>query len=230
MITVFSNSLMGGIGNHVALKTKEENYRELKKIDFVYMNLSGWCTVFIFCLVQSFMELWMGKDMLLPQSIVILLCLYFYFMKIGDMRSMYTATNGLWWEHRYRSIAEALLNIVFNIVLAKYFGLYGIITATIITMLFINHFWGGYITFKNYFGTEKLKDYWLYHAGYFLITLVICAITYAVCCFINADGALKTLCTRFMICLVIPGIMYLVIYGRTEYFKETVNIILKRKG
>jgi peptidoglycan biosynthesis protein MviN/MurJ (putative lipid II flippase) len=176
------------------------------------------------------MELWMGKDMLLPQSVVMLLCLYFYVLKIGDMRDMYIETKGLWWEHRYRSVVEAFLNIILNIVLAKYFGLYGIIAATIITILFVNHFWGGYITFKNYFGTKKLKDYWLYHAGYFLCTLVICAITYTVCCFINTDGALKTLCIRFMICLVIPGIMYLVIYGKTKYFKETVNIVLKRKG
>jgi O-antigen/teichoic acid export membrane protein len=230
MITVFSSSLKGGIGNHVALKSCEENFNELRQLDFVYMNVSGWCAAFILCLIQPFMELWMGKDMILPFAVVILLCIYFYCLKIGDMRSLYVTATGLWWENRYRSITEAVLNIILNIVLAKFFGLYGIIMATILTMFFIHHLWGSQIAFKLYFGFSKIKTYWLYQLKYFLINTLICIVTYSVCCLINTDGALKTLCIRFMICLVIPGLIYLVIYSRTKYFKEAVNIVFKRNG
>jgi O-antigen/teichoic acid export membrane protein len=226
---VISNSLVGGIGNHVVLRTKEENFSELKKLDFIYMNFSGWCTVFILCLVQPFMELWMGKDMVLPLDVVVLLCIYFYLMKIGDMRSIYSSTNGLWWEYRFWSIIEALMNIILNILLAKYFGLYGIITATIITIFGVNLLWGPYITFKNYFGKVRLNEFWIYQAIYFVVTVIVCVVTYSVCCRINFGETIEILCIRFVVCIVIPGILYFVIYSRTMYFKYAVNIIFNRK-
>jgi O-antigen/teichoic acid export membrane protein len=229
ILSIFSNSIMGGVGNHVVLKTKDENFNELKKIDFIYMNISGWCTVFILCLIQPFMELWMGSGMLLPMSVVILLCIYFYFLKIGDMLTVYSSTNGLWWEYRFWSVTEILLNISLNILLAKYYGLHGIVIATIFTIFGLNLVVGPIITFKNYFGIKRLKEYWTYQTIYFLVTFTICLITYTLCSLITVGDVIQMLCVRFAVCLLIPGVIYTVIYGRTKYFKYAVDIVFNRK-
>ena len=74
-IDVFTNlistAFQGGVGNHVATKSVEENFQELKKIDFVYLWVSGWFTICLLCMYQPFMRLWMGEEMLLSFSAVI---------------------------------------------------------------------------------------------------------------------------------------------------------------
>ena len=90
------------------------------------------------CLYQPFMMLWMGKNMMLPMSAVILLSLYFYLLKLGDIRALYSSAKGIWWEQRYRAIGETLMNLALNIILGRLFGVHGIILATMIINKVIN--------------------------------------------------------------------------------------------
>lgn len=212
LLLVFSNSVIGGIGNHVATKTVDENFQELKKMDFIYMNISGWCTACLLCLYQPFMTLWMGKDALLPFGIVILFSIYFYMLKMGDMRYMYMTANGLFWKHRWRSIVETVLNIVLNIVLGMHFGIYGIIAATMISIISCNFVWANRITFENYFGVQYLKKYYAYQIRYLVINAVVCLVTFGICSILEINSVLLTLLFRTLICVLMPGIMYYLIY------------------
>ncbi len=82
------------------------------------------------------------ERLMLSDSAMMLLCIYLYTLCMGDVRSVYVTSAGLWWEGRYRSAAEAASNIVLNIVLGKYFGISGIIVATILSMLAIDFGYG----------------------------------------------------------------------------------------
>ena len=64
--------------------------------------------------------------------------IYFYMLKVGDVRSIYYSTTGMWWEMRYRSIVETIANLVLNVVLGYYFGINGIILATVISLFLFN--------------------------------------------------------------------------------------------
>jgi hypothetical protein len=145
------------------------------------------------------------------------------------MLTVYSSNNGLWWEYRFWSVAEILLNISLNILLAKYYGLHGIVIATIFTIFGLNLVVGPIITFKNYFGIKRLKEYWTYQTIYFLVTFTICLITYTLCSLITVGDVIQMLCVRFAVCLLIPGVIYTVIYGRTKYFKYAVDIVFNRK-
>ena len=76
-------------------------------------------------------------------------CLYFFILKIGDINSTYYQAAGLWWHGRYRSIVESLLNIILNLTLGYYFGVTGIVAATIISIVLV-WFYGSGIIFWNY--------------------------------------------------------------------------------
>lgn len=227
---IFCTSLTGGVGNHVVTRSREENFRELKELDFVYMWISGWSTICILCLSQPFMKLWMGEDMMLPHSVVVLLCIYFYLLKIGDIRSIYSTVNGLWWQHRWRSICEALANIILNILLAKYWGIHGIILATILTIFFIQTLWGVQIVFRHYFGLQYMWSYYKYHLVYAAVTVVLSIVTSTVCRLIPECGALMNLILRAMVCFVLPNIFYILLYHRLPGFKRMKKIVLKNMG
>lgn len=77
-LSIIKDSILAGVGNSIVQETVEKNYNDMKKINFIYMWISGWCTVCLLCLFQPFMELWMGPEFLFDYSIVvskhILLC------------------------------------------------------------------------------------------------------------------------------------------------------------
>lgn len=228
-IAIVGTSLMGGIGNHVATKSAKENYDELETVDFLYMTLSGWCTVFLLCLSQPFMALWMGKDMILPFAVVVEMCLYFYVSHLGDMKMLYTSANGLWWHHRWRSIIETVMNLCLNVGLGKLFGVYGIVAATIISLLSCNFVWGTEITFKLYFNGIAAQKYFRYQGFYFLINVVVCATTYLAASRLLFANTIITLLTRFAICIIIPGLIYLLVYRKYRLTSKAIRYLVPKR-
>jgi len=126
-------AILGGVGNSIVIESREKNYLDMTRINFAYMWIGGWFAICLLCLYQPFTELAWKKDMLLPFGAAALFAVYFYVLKMGDIRHVYVSAKGLWWENRYRAIAEALGNLVLNYILGKYFGIYGILAATLIT-------------------------------------------------------------------------------------------------
>ena len=194
------------------------------------MSISGWCTVCLLCMSQPFMEIWMGEKMTFPISVVALMCLYFYMMKVGDMKSNYTSANGLWWKMKYRSIVETITNLVLNVVMGKLWGVYGIVAATTISIFICNFLWGAKILFKEYFKGNYLKQYYLYHAKYFIVTAVVSCVTYFVCSIARCNGAIQQFFVNAAICLFVPTGLYFVVYGRSELFQNSVKMVIKKRA
>lgn len=218
MLLVIASAISAGVGNSIATETKIKNYMDMKKINFLYMWLSGWCMICLACLYQPFTEIYFGEDMLYPYAVVILFCVYFYMLKMGDIRHVYAEAAGIWWETRYRAVAEAVANLALNYILGKYFGVYGVIIATLVSLFFINFIWGTQIIFRCYFSDISVKEYYLFHILYATVTMGICIFTYFVCSFVTVTGYVG-LIVKSVICVVLPNGLYLIVYSKMELFK-----------
>ncbi len=227
-VGIFTASIIGGVGNHVATRSVEENFDEMKKLDFVYLWIGGWSAICLLCLYQPFMELWMGKNMMLPMSAVVLFCLYFYLLKLGDVRSMYTTANGLWWEQRYRAIGETLLNFILNISMGKIFGIHGIIFATIISLFLCNYLWSVGIIFRLYFSIGHRRDYYRYQGKQSLLMLIAALFTYTICEFIPNTNSVIQLLIRGSICLIVPNAFFYSVYRHSELLNYALKTIANR--
>lgn len=223
-MSVIISSMMSGVGNSIAIETPEKNYKDMNKFNFMYMIISGWCTICLVCLYQPFMKLWVGVENTLDFFCVILFGIYFYALQLGAIRAVYSDAAGLWWESRYRAILEALTNIVLNYILGKLFGLPGIIIATLISLLVINFGYGSTIVFKYYFKNRKAKEYYLSHLKYFFVTTIILVITLGICYVIPLEG-FADLITKSIICIIIPTFLYIIAYRKNKYFKEFEKLI-----
>ena len=226
ILSVISSSLLAGVGNSMKIDTIEKNFNDMTIINYVYMIIAGFCTVCCVCLYQPFMELWVGKDLLFSNGVAILFSLYFYLLKMGDIRAMYSDAAGLWWENRNRTILEAVSNIVLNYVLVKIWGIYGILLATIIT-IFIFGFVGSAIVLFKYYFKEGLKDFFVQHFVYAMITCIICFITYQICS-IYKGNILNVVVYRMIICCIVPIILYYLFYCKTHIFKESMKWLTKK--
>lgn len=162
-----------------------------------------------------------------PMSTVILFCIYFYVLKMGDIRSVYDQANGIWWQNRFRAIAEAAANLILNYFLGKYWGVKGIIAATLVSLFLINFCYGSQIIFKYYFKGQPIREYFHTNFIFAAVTLAVAGVTYSVCSMIKADGVIEII-VKGAICVVVPNILYFGIYFKTRYFKDSVPWILSR--
>lgn len=240
LLGIITGAVLGGVGNSIETESIEKNYSDMICMNFVYMWISGVSTACLLCLYQPFITIAWGPEMLFPDRMMQMFCLYFYSLRLGDIRSIYSEAKGLWWENRYRSMAEAIVNILLNYILGKLFGVYGIISATLISIIFINFFWGSNIIFKYYFKSISIREYFMLHGLYAAATLLVVSITYKVCALVALEGIGEIAC-KLLICMLLPNILYFAIYRKTNIYaraipwivckfplpKKIVNVLLK---
>lgn len=228
-LSVLMISIRAGIGNSIAKETKEKNYRDLKKFTFLYSWISGLCACCFLCCYQHFMLIWVDKsELVFPFHTMVLFVIYFYLLTMMDVRNVYIDATGVWWQNKTRPIVEALGNIALNFLFAYFWGVDGILWATIITVVFINLAFGSRVLFKEYFTKFKCGDYLLPQIMYFLVVFIACIIVNRVCGFLPSSGFLWLLLKLF-ICLTIPNIVFLLSYLETPeyvYLKEA-SLMLK---
>lgn len=229
ILSGMANSILGVVGNTVAKNTPESNYKDMMLFNFMYMIPASFCTVLLLCVFQPFMTIWMGEDMLFPMSIVILICVYFYSLCIGDIRSTYYNACGLWYEGRFRSIAEALSNLILNIVLGRVLGITGIIIATLFSIIIINFGYGSTIIHRYYFKGISSAFFYFTHIYYAFVTALGCAVSYKICIRINLSGMVQIIING-LICLIVMSLVMILFYHRLSVFKQSIFFIKRAKA
>lgn len=229
--TVITTSITASIGNSIATESVEKNYCDFNKINFIYMWVSGWATICLICLYQPFMKIWVGENYLFDNNVVFLFGIYFYFLKMGDIKSLYSEASGLWWQNKNKAILESILNLFLNILLGYFFGIYGILIATIITILFVNFGMGSKIVFLFYFKNNHINVFFRQQFNYFIVTVIIGIICYEVTNIIILENILGVM-FKFIICMIIPNIFYFIFYRKKDNFilcKNWIKYVLHTK-
>lgn len=219
IMMVVCNSMSASIGNSIVTETVEKNYENLQKFSFLVAWISGWMSICMLCLYQPFMELWMGKELMLGDSVMMLFCIYFYAINMNNIRNQFLSGTGIWWKLKYSNIAEALGNIILNLVLGKLFGIVGILWATIITIVGCNFLWRTVILFRNYFRGMSLKELFGNHAYWIAATLAAAAVTWKLCSLVQLS-AVPQLFVNGAICVIVPNALLLLLYCRTKQFQS----------
>ena len=222
IMIILVNSMQAGVGNSISSESLEKNFFDFRKISFLYSWVTCIATVCMMFIFQPFMRVWAGEDSILSTSIVILIVIYFYLLAMGDVPSIYINATGIWWQYRIKAMVESLSNLVLNIVLVKYLGLYGVILATVITRLLFGIIWGNEILFKNYFGHKNAIPFYKDHIGYVVLTLISCWLVYIIGVITHADFNNMNI-IKLISCVVVPIILFCVCYYRTRLFKELIK-------
>ncbi len=225
-ITVIFGSVTAGIGNSIVTETEEKNYNDLVKFTFMISWLCTFCVCCFLCMFQPFMRLWVGADLLLPFSIVICLCIYFYMWQINQLINVFKDAAGMWHEDRFRPMTTAFTNLIANLILVQFWGLYGIVFSTIISWIIVGWPWLFHNLFNYLFDHAHLKHYLTKLVTFTAVAVVVSAITARIGHFINYNDV-TTLILRFLLCLVLPNVMMLLIYLRSKELRESILLVDK---
>lgn len=226
---VFHSAITAGIGNSIVTEKIETNYTLFERLNFINTWIVGWCAICLCCLYQPFMYIWVGRDATLPVGFSIIMSIYFYFWMIRFITLIFKNAQGLWRQDRFRSLLEGLFNLVLNLCLVKKIGIYGITISTVVAMLIVSLPWETNVLFKHYFNKSP-KHYYIETVLRFILMLVIGMFTYFLCMLINA-GEWGTLVLRALICIVLPNVIIMFVYRKTDnfdYAKKMLVRIIKR--
>lgn len=171
MLTI-CNAMSASVGNSIVEKDESQNYNNLLVFSALFSVMIGICTALLGCLYQPFMKLWAGENLLLPTSDMLLFCVYFYVINMNNVRNQYIAGTGLWWHLKTSYIVEAVSNLLLNVILGKFFGITGILIATIVTMFLFNYLQRNVVLFKFYFKNSSYRVF-LFEQIYFAIFAII---------------------------------------------------------
>ena len=133
-------SIVAGIGNVVATETAEKTYALYKQLDMGVFLVNAFCTICMFQLLNSFIHLWLGhvgREYILSQVIVGLICLDFYLNNSCQVIATYRTAAGQFKIGRNRQVIAGIINIPLSIGLIKLFGLTGAFMSPVLCKLFI---------------------------------------------------------------------------------------------
>ena len=74
-------------------------------------------------------------------------------------------------------------------------------------------------------GKDRIIEYFKSNIIYALVTFVISIVTGLICYSVGLDG-INGLIIKSIICVIIPNIMYILIYCKTKKFKEAKKFII----
>lgn len=226
LITVVFSACTAGIGNSIVVETKGKNYKDLNKFTFIICWGAGFCAVCLLCLYQPFMELWVGKDLMLSSSAVICFVVYFFVRQLNSLFNTYKDASGMWHEDRFRPLVAALTNLALNLILVQFIGLYGILISTVLAIVCVGMPWLLHNLFTVSFEKKYLVGYLKNLLYYCFIILISCTITYFICTKVNA-GLITTLVIRGAICVVLPNLIYLFAYYKRIEFTDSLLLVNK---
>lgn len=223
-VAIIFSACTAGIGNSLVVDTKEKCFKDFKTFTFIIAWIAGVCTICFLCLFQPFMELWVGKDLMVEFPIVICLCIYFFVMEINTLLNLYKDAAGMWHEDRFRPLVTALTNLTMNLIMVQFWGLYGITLSTVVSTLVVGMPWLLHNLFTVIFDKKDRTGYVLKLIRYAIIVCIAAIITYLICTFIKLP-VIPTFIIRAIICVVVPNIIFLIVYRKKFEFKESIALI-----
>ena len=226
MVTIVFNACTAGIGNSLIVETREKNYNDLKEFTFIIAWIAGFCSTCFLCLFQPFMTIWVGNDSKLKFSAVICFCIYYFVYEINQLLNAYKDAAGIWHEDRFRPLVTALINLGMNLVMVQFWGIYGVILSTVLSMLFVGMPWLLHNLFTVLFSLKELLPYLRRLLFYVVVTVLSSILTYLVCIPIHL-GKWGLLIIRGLICCVIPNVIFLFAYHRLPEFKQSLLLVNK---
>ncbi len=219
----FCEGILPSLGNGIAEECKESNYEVKKLLSFVIHAIS---TVMASCMIifyQPFMELWAGKENVASMKIAVLFTILFYIYSIEKSNNLIKSTSGVWWEGRWVSIVEMVVNLLLNIILVQRFGMEGVAFATVISMIFINIPFETYFLYKYYFKVKPWKDLFIMFLDSLVAVLAV-SISY----FLSRlfEGNFLTTCIVWCcIAVFVPSIILIACHMFDKRLKGILSII-----
>lgn len=157
MIAALFNSIDAGIGNLVAEGDMAKIMKVFKEMFSLRFTISITMAFMVFMLTPQFISIWIGSQYLLPIPTLALITAIMYIQLNRLSVDAFISANGLF-QDIWSPVAEAALNLGLSILLGYFYGLNGILTGVLLSLVLVIASWKPYFLFSRGFK----KSIWIY--------------------------------------------------------------------
>ena len=170
VIGIITNVIRPKIGKFVSINSKDIIYLLFKEINIIFLGVAIFFSYVTYEVINNFVTLWLGERLELSRLTVILICINILVKIFRSIIDVFKDSCGFF-DDIQSPILEALINLVFSIILGIKYGLNGIIMGTIISNVTVILIYKPILVFKRCFDKD-IKEYIKVYGNY-LILLVI---------------------------------------------------------
>ena len=230
VMTKMFQGITASVGNLGVTRGKEQIRKVFAASFFVGSWMYGFAAICLFELLNLFVEISFGAKYVFSGDVVFVLCLNFFILGMRQATLVFRDSLGLFWFDRYKSLANAVLNILFSILLAREYGTLGVFLGTLFSTL-LTSFWVEPLVLYRHSLQVPLYRYFAKYAFYTTIVLVAGGITHLLC--IRMGGSVwVTFVKRLMICVVIPNSIFALCHMRGREFRflyQKITSVIKNR-
>lgn len=223
LYTIFT-SVTSSFGNLAALEDSKTLENVFNKLNFLAFIVFGFSTLCFASLLAPFIELWIGKNYVLPSSIILVICFNFYIYGIRAPIDTAKEAAGIYREDRYAPIIWSALNIILSILFVKMWGLIGVVLGTTVSSLLVPCWNRPYTVYKHVFHSSSAKYFKDAIKKLFLITIMYIVI-YFITSRITFSNLVLVIAWRLLVCIVVFTIFVLIFFSRSDEFKFYIGFI-----
>lgn len=220
-IQIMSQSLAASVGNLIVSEDLEKSKVIFSRLSMLYFALYSFSAVSLYVLLNPLILVWLGDRFIINRGILFVVVFNFFLNGMRKNVLNYRNALGLYWNDRYKALAEAAINLIVSIILVRSIGAIGVVIGTAISTLTTSIWIEPFILFRHFFKTD-VRVYYIKLAIQSLFTL---SIGYALDIgirMLNLDGWLGLIMSGVVV-LVIYQTVFFAVYGRSKEYRYVVS-------
>lgn len=223
----FFESITASIGNLMVMEESSKKIKAFKITEFITALQAAICFCGLFVLFNPFIELWVGKEYLFSEAVVAAMAFSFYLTYMRKAVLMFRDACGLYWNDRYKPLAESVINLTASIYLTIHYGVIGVVIGGIISTL-LTCFWvEPYVLFNN--GIDiKLKEYFINYLKFAVVALLSATVSKFVYNSLFAKVTLVNFVVGIFICISITLVLWYAVFKSTKEMQYLMNFVISK--
>ena len=223
VISNIFTATLASIGNYNVDNSERDKYKLFKILDMISYWLYGCVSIILGIVINSFIEIWIGREYVLGNGIVLISVVNFYLRGMLYPILCFRNTTTLFKKTKNIMIYASVINIVLSILLGIKLGLVGILIATALSRILTNIWYEPKILFEEYF-KENVFKYYLRKILQIIGLSFLYTITFLCCKWINIfDNGFLDLFLKVIVSFIISNIYFILISFKKEEFKIIIS-------
>jgi O-antigen/teichoic acid export membrane protein len=153
LFTGFMGSTWAGIGSLISEGDKSKMLNVYKELLSTNILIGSFLSSSVYILITPFISIWLGQEYELSKIVVLLISLQLFFQTARNTNDQFISGFGLF-NDTWAPIVESLLFITGSIILGHLYGLPGILSGSLISIIIIVYCWKPYFLFTKGFITN----------------------------------------------------------------------------
>ncbi|EFE7783041.1 MULTISPECIES: lipopolysaccharide biosynthesis protein [Enterobacteriaceae] len=236
-VSVLSNSLTAGVGNYLKSKSTEQFYELCRSLYMLFGMLLSIVIPCFYFLIDDFIINWIGREYIVPETVLCLM-LFNVFVSIFRVPCDIIKNASGFFGDIHLPIIEGVINLVASLILAKFFGLAGVIIGTIISNIIVILILRPLYLFGKLFGAanNSLRILSMLYSGPILFSVLSISLSFIVVNVFSlnyevhgwTEWMLKTLFIAFIIS-VITMMCFIINKTHRDFLVKLSNTLYRSK-